>query len=313
MATKQVEGKVSIQNLDLLLDRILAEYIQVSTVPSGKLLSGPVITNEGQESIRFKPMCHYQAGCPQNFADFFATPCGMKSATAFAWWSRSRLRYSCSTNVATFVRFIVPHMKRMHVEELTCLDGKSIRLEDLEIYSMTFVPRMRHALLLDYDFMGTRTEIVEAVSEDDPLCSHNFLRCRKTGVIIDITIGQFLGTMKPYIFQDMEELFASIPGEGAKVAKTEKSAIDQQVARDNNNSAGSFSPDAVPERFTKRVFRSIRTNKEFCWNCKGVATARSPLKKCLQCKEARYCCRDCQILHWKNHKTYCALAAASTS
>ncbi|CAE6419781.1 unnamed protein product [Rhizoctonia solani] len=39
-----------------------------------------------------------------------------------------------------------------------------------------------------------------------------------------------------------------------------------------------------------------------CWGCGG---AGRPLLMCTKCKRARYCSKDCQIVHWKAHKREC--------
>jgi len=41
-----------------------------------------------------------------------------------------------------------------------------------------------------------------------------------------------------------------------------------------------------------------------CANC-GSAGQMSGLMKCGKCKMVRYCCRDCQLAHWKMHKPVC--------
>ena len=314
--TRGNQDEVSIETFESsLLDIIISEYIQVATVPSGKVESGIEIHSEANESIRLRALCHYEAGCPQNFADFLRSAVesgySIKPNITFAWWCRSRLRYSCSTIVAKFVRFIVPHMKEMRVEKLTFPDGKTIQLEDLEIFSLSFKPRKTHSIVLN-TLLGSRIEVVEAVTPQPPplpsVCSHNVLKCRKTGRIIDITLGQFLGTMKPYIFDSDEEFFSHVPGDVFFFCKTAEEAIHQQVARDSSPHLARLSPDAMPVKFTKRVTRSCRAKNEFCWNCKGVASVHSALKKCTNCKKATYCGRECQILHWKSHKGSCVQA-----
>ena len=300
---------------EFLLDTIIAEYMQTTIVPAGKVESGPQTTSEGYESICLKPLCHFQAGCPQNFSDFVssATASGhkMKPGTAFAWWARSRLRYSCSTITATFVRFMVPYMKNIGLTELrslttTCTRTR-IRMDDLEIFSLGFSPNKTHALVLRYPLLSSITEIVEAKMGIPPHCSHNVLKCRKSGIVIDITLGQFLGTMKPYIFNDTDQFFSQVPGKIIYFHKTKEEDIDEQVSRDNADIYKlRGSKDSKPGRFTKRVFRSCQEKKEYCWNCKGGASIDSTLKRCTKCKKALYCCRTCQVLHWKTHKPGCS-------
>ncbi|CAE6474190.1 unnamed protein product [Rhizoctonia solani] len=45
-----------------------------------------------------------------------------------------------------------------------------------------------------------------------------------------------------------------------------------------------------------------------CWKC--GATGR-PLLICIKCKRARYCSKDCQVVHWKEHKRECQTPESS--
>ena len=44
-----------------------------------------------------------------------------------------------------------------------------------------------------------------------------------------------------------------------------------------------------------------------CWNC-GKTNASVKLSKCSRCETARYCSRQCQKDHWKEHKAECSAA-----
>jgi hypothetical protein len=44
---------------------------------------------------------------------------------------------------------------------------------------------------------------------------------------------------------------------------------------------------------------------DVCWQCSGLRLGRQ-LKRCERCKEARYCSKECQELHWKaEHRRLC--------
>ena len=233
----------------------------------------------------------------------------MKPSAAFAWWARSRIRYSCSTITATFVRYMVPYMKTIGLTEIRSLTtGCNIRMDDLEIYSLGFTPNKTHAIALKYALDSlSRVDMVEALlPSPEPHCSHNVLKCRESGVLVDITLGQFLGTMKPYIFKSVDDYFSQIPGQVLYFQKTDEMSIDEQVIRDNAAYRSKISPDAKPANFTKRVFRSCQGEKKYCWNCRGGASLGSSLKRCTKCQQAMYCSRQCQVLHRKSHKEGCS-------
>jgi len=44
--------------------------------------------------------------------------------------------------------------------------------------------------------------------------------------------------------------------------------------------------------------------------CAGCGVERDDLMRCSRCKKVAYCCRDCQVSNWKEHKGPCKRAAA---
>ncbi|KAB5592330.1 MYND finger protein [Ceratobasidium theobromae] len=50
---------------------------------------------------------------------------------------------------------------------------------------------------------------------------------------------------------------------------------------------------------------------DVCWQCGGLRLGKQ-LKRCQQCKKARYCSKECQELHWKaEHKLMCSKLASA--
>ena len=47
----------------------------------------------------------------------------------------------------------------------------------------------------------------------------------------------------------------------------------------------------------------------FCWKCSAKGSAVR-LSSCSKCKEAHYCSRECQVAHWKSHKSICVAIRA---
>ncbi len=304
-------------SLECLMDTILAEYVQVSTVPSGEIINPPTshsFENNNclyDESITLRPLCHYETGCPRNLNEFLisAKKYNMKPKEALSWYARSRLRYSCSTVTATLVRYLIPAMMKMGISDLysQTLDRR-IPITDIKIYTLMFVPQKTHAVHLTYStpIPPSTTDIVEAriPSNKDP-CSHNVLKCHKSGVILDITLGQFMGEMSTYIFGDEECYISSFPGKVKTFYLTDESAINQQIQHDNLTFYKKASPDSIPSNFTKRVFCSLTDEKKYCKSCYGPPSTLSRLMRCSRCQKVVYCGKDCQILHWKKHKVVC--------
>lgn len=58
--------------LEYLLDTIVAEYFQVTLVPTGTVQGElkSLSNADYDESITLKPLCQFESGCPRNFHDF---------------------------------------------------------------------------------------------------------------------------------------------------------------------------------------------------------------------------------------------------
>lgn len=58
---------------------------------------------------------------------------------------------------------------------------------------------------------------------------------------------------------------------------------------------------------TAKVFDGSKWMSQMpvCVNCKQVETIESQLKLCSRCKLVYYCCKECQVSHFENHKVQC--------
>lgn len=297
--------------IETLLGHLVAEFQQVNTVPSGSMIGKPFINDDGNPCIQMRPLCSYEAGCPRNFGDFVSNQ-NVAPAMAFPWYARSRLRYSCSTLAASIARFIIPELKEKGIVALySSTIDKIISFETLEIYEVIFIPKKSHVL----QFVGSLvaapiSETVEALLAG--YCHHTFLKCSATGVILDVSIGQFIGTMEPIIYQDINSFKSMLPGQMIHVFPCTEQSIQGQIARDSAPWRAKKSPDCPPVRFAQRILRSLRENKHYCWNCFGTAShaGNNSFMKCSNCKQALYCSKLCQVLHWKvGHKRDCKAKA----
>ena len=65
------------------------------------------------------------------------------------------------------------------------------------------------------------------------------------------------------------------------------------------------------QRYMDRMPRTLANapvHKQVCWHCKNVV--ESPLRKCGDCKRARYCSRECQMEDWGEHQRACQTIAS---
>jgi hypothetical protein len=60
--------------------------------------------------------------------------------------------------------------------------------------------------------------------------------------------------------------------------------------------------DGIIFKWRKATDNLIKKYKGFCGCCSKFAT-----KKCEKCESVYYCSKDCQRLHWKEHKQLCCI------
>jgi hypothetical protein len=49
----------------------------------------------------------------------------------------------------------------------------------------------------------------------------------------------------------------------------------------------------------------VGCNNPVCLNLQGISEMKTACKTCLGCHVARYCSRECQAGHWKDHRKAC--------
>jgi hypothetical protein len=138
--------------------------------------------------------------------------------------------------------------------------------------------------------------------------SHNLLRCKETGTLIDFSLGQFIGAMNAGVYTDQSAFIRLLPtDEVYRVYPNPKHEIDKQNTLDKEKAVTCKSPDSSPLEFAKRVVRDCKRAIQsgvvtFCASCYAEQVS---LRKCSQCHCISYCSRSCQKLHWKMHKKSC--------
>lgn len=299
---------LKVESLEDLLVQIIANYQKVSTVPSGEILGNPYIDQKNSgtgDILHLHPTCAYENGYPTNFGKFHSDSDNhkkhsMTEGKAFAWFARSRLRCSCSTLGAAFSECVIPILKEKGISSLysKTLDNE-INLSNLEIFEVTFIPKHQDTLQLDRGIFR-RPELVELLSGDN-LCHRNVLKCSQTGAVVDLTLGQFTGTVTPHGFLSLGSFISVLPGEFFETRLCPRTDIQQQIARDESHVDRSL--DATLQLFALRVIRSLQEKAPFCSKCHCPP---SP------CKQALCCSKECQVLSWsEGHKDSCTVPIIS--
>lgn len=208
--------------------------------------------------------------------------------------------------MATLLRFIFPSLVS---REVTSLYSKTLNrrvdLTHLEALEILFIPRKVHGFQLVH--RNPRYEPVEVTSSG--VCQHTVISCQQAGCIVDVSIGQFQGTMSPKIFEDISTFKQELSGNVVHLFPCSLADMNRQIEIDSAAWKSKISPDSIPTRFSRRVLESLSRcrDESFCRNCLGVATSveRRQLQRCSACGIASYCGKDCQVLHWRVHKKYC--------
>ena len=174
----------------------------------------------------------------------------------------------------------------------------TVTLKDFELYELHYVPHQRHSFMIN----DSRKTVENYHSGE--FANHIILQCRTTGIVLDLTLGQLTGEMKPAIFASYQDYEAALPGRILKKILSNIESLRQQVG---TLISTRMPPDFSPLPFGERVLRQAMKEKSpYCALCLG--TASSPdvdLKRCAACKEIFYCAKTCQALHWKEHKKVC--------
>ena len=152
--------------------------------------------------------------------------------------------------------------------------------------------------------------IQEIVEGNLPQCSHNVLLSKKTGAIIDLTGGQFTGTMQPATYNDLRSFKAALPGRVLHFRECPESEVQEQIERDTST-ARTYRP-FDPKDWAPHVVENSLSGLDdgTCWEtvcrgCLGMPKDKGTLKRCMRCKLVLYCCKECQSHDWKRNRHAC--------
>ena len=262
-----------------------------------------------------------------------------KSAALCKWFARMKLRYSCSTINCAFVHFVVPELIRQNISHLLVDGSQPIDINDIVVCTVFFKPTQRH--MVEYsviDCVNLPPNVLQKVIAMDPVelkrdhpeiarlmekppaqeiiesnllhTTHQVLKCNKTGVIMDLSGGQFIGSMQPAVFLNLQSFEASIPGEIVHFMEAPEHEIQEQLSRDSSSPHGAKAVKSkvwVP-RAVNNAVAGLTDGKYWetiCRGCLGTPKNVKKLKRCHRCERVLYCCRACQINDWKRHRKEC--------
>jgi hypothetical protein len=269
---------------------------------------------DGGAELGLAKVLHVGRGGVTSFEDFrLGNQTSAPLSHQRSWYSRMKLRYSCSSLAVTFTKALVPHLRKGGVSSIELPDGKLLELhtDDLEILAVYFKPTQRHVLEFPQSLLGQQQEMIEAPDPQmiegpsDGACSHNILLSKKSGTIIDLSIGQFTGEMFPKAHSSWEEFERCLPGAICHKHVCSSEDIEGQYSRDvasvQFRKKSSIHPEVLAQQTVSAIQSSGSHWAGMCRLCFGVPSA-SVLMKCSRCKAVFYCGTACQKDDWRRHK-----------
>ncbi|KAJ1415475.1 hypothetical protein B484DRAFT_434729 [Ochromonadaceae sp. CCMP2298] len=287
-------------SLEALVAHMQSVFQHVDTKVKGTVAS-ETVSDEGS-SLRIDVIEGYPPTCPKTFQAFVeAQKTSMSTSRLAQWYTRYKLYWSCSSLCCNFVRYLVPELERIGVSQL-CSSAGTLLLRDLAVYNIVYAALRApatHTITSVYPKHPTcgvslpdREDIIEC--SRNGISVHNILVCTASGVVVDLSGGQFTGSMEqPCAYPDLAAYFASgtLPGKKLEVRRW-GGEVNDQVRRDVD----------MGSAFATRVAASYTNGwAGLCRECHGVPER---LLKCGRCGEVTYCGKLCQERHWR--REHCA-------
>lgn len=219
-----------------------------------------------------------------------------------SWYTRMKLRYSCSSLTTITTTAIIPKLISAGITSIT-LNKKhetiQVQLRNIEVYTIVYQPNTNHGI----EYLSKKkiiTENIEIPSIQKP--THQILYSQVDDCVIDLSGGQFTGIMYSSIMFSKNDYIDTFPGTISVFEKASQQDIMGQVYRDEN--LGSLFPTYHPNSIAEQVVQNVLDPKIIiCKVCLG--TPKVPLR-CTRCHHATYCGKHCQKYDWKTHKHQCS-------
>lgn len=225
----------------------------------------------------------------------------------FSWYSRMKLRWSCSSIAAIFKEMIIPRLKQSKLTIGTEPNTQVIDVAGARICHLLFKPNGNYTFRFEALGEVLREENIEFymdVLKAMGLAGHNFLLLTDDS-IIDFTLGQFTGDLhQPRHYKSFQEFSTFIPG---KIEEPFTFVSEESIREQIQNDRDCFKMggrNKSAEDFVSDIFSSLSAGwAGICGNCYN---ATSTLRKCMKCGKQWYCGKQCQTIHWrKKHKNVC--------
>ena len=207
-------------------------------------------------------------------------------------------------------------LARKGVGEMEGPGGEVVNLASLRVHTLFVAqPQISHTFRFTFSYRELPTEDEQVEAEHT--CSHQFLRCEETGVVVDFSFGQFTGGRDfPHFFASVDELEARVRAEGFDFIHSEQCPQDEVVEQmDRDKITARAHRRQVPgknfDKFAEQAAANMLGGWEnICIECDGTS---ENLKRCARCKAVLYCGVLCQGRHWKReHKKCCGTASAAS-
>jgi len=288
------ENKPSI-DAHLLFARMIHVYQRADIKAQGGIID---ISDEGSRRTATVDAAD-RVLCFEDFREASNLSLFANKRAAFKWYCRMRLRLTCSACCALFelVRVQLEEAGIAHIRfaDGTLVETRSLRCECIPMDT----PETVHCFRFRYrSGMAKNCDKVECGE-------HNILLSMDEAYFVDMTTGQFDGSMRVDLGETPEEIlhhprrFEVYPAQAVPLILAEEQLSYKDHAR----------PEKDPFVYANTVVHEALEQgwKGMCANCLGFS---SSLRYCGKCGCVQYCGEECQKMHWGKggHGAICGVA-----
>lgn len=205
------------------------------------------------------------------------------------WYWRMSLFFS-STDISYLLhRFILPKLHGLAVSEISLLNEEAeiVSVRNARLLTVSFYPWDKYMII----FPDTDKGWIKKTTPE--ICCYDVIVLEDRS-ILDLTIGQYNGSVGNFWYRNFEDWARELPG--SLIGFSNLTEWDVQFTN----------------KECRAISRMILKDKYDITNiCASCFIYEHDMPTCTRCQRVYYCCEDCQKAHWLTHKRSCIPLAES--